>query len=210
MMDVIPLFSTPICYDEYTLDTNEIESIKKEKFNLSGPFDGYISNDYDILSKYPNLSNVVHKHIQHSLYDPNSFSIASNMKYKILSSWVNKHPPKHSAHKHDHANSMFTGVLYIDIPDNSGTLTLGVSMSTPTWITGTITPNVSNFNIFNSRTWLLPTRNGVCVLFPSHLEHWVGQNKSNYDRYTIAFNVMLEGKLSSGNNETLNIKVLDN
>ena len=105
---------------------------------------------------------------------------------------------------------MFTGVLYIDIPDNSGTLTLGVSMSTPTWITGTITPNVNNFNIYNSRTWLLPTRNGVCVLFPSHLEHWVGQNKSNYDRYTIAFNVMLEGKLSSGNNETLNIKVLDN
>ena len=37
MMDVIPLFSTPICYDEYTLDTNEIELIEKENNSKDYP-----------------------------------------------------------------------------------------------------------------------------------------------------------------------------
>ena len=210
MKAALPLFSTPVFYDEYTLDVNEIELIKKEKFDPSGMhFDGHMSENYHILSKYPNLSNVVHKHIQHSLYDHDCFSIASDIKYKILSSWVNKHPPKHSAHKHDHANSMFTGVLYIDVPDNSGALTFGVSMSTPTWITRTINPSVNNHNIFNSRTWFLPTRNGGCVLFPSHLEHWVSENKSIHDRYTLAFNVMLEGRFSGETDyDAFSIKVL--
>ena len=149
----------------------------------------------------------MHTHIKTSLYDVNSLNIVSDIGYKILSSWVNKHPPKHSAHKHAHPNSMFTGVLYIDIPDNSGTLTFGVPMSTPTWITGTINPKVNDYNIYNSRTWTLPTNTGMCIFFPSHLEHWVSVNDSDYDRYTIAFNVMLEGKLFGEHDEVLNIKV---
>ena len=44
------------------------------------------------------------------------------MKYKILASWVNKHPPKHAGRRHAHLNSMFTGVLYIDIPDDHDSL----------------------------------------------------------------------------------------
>ena len=207
-MNVMPLFPTPICYNEYDLDMSEIALLKKEKF-CSGAYsnDGLFTTDRNILLKYPNLSNIVHTHIKTSLYDVNSLNIVSDIGYKILSSWVNKHPPKHSAHKHAHPNSMFTGVLYIDIPDNSGTLTFGVPMSTPTWITGTITPNVNNYNIYNSRTWFLPTCNGRCVLFPSHLEHWVSENKSDYDRYTLAFNIMLEGNIDNNEDGTLNVRV---
>ena len=209
-MNVMPLFSTPVCYDEYELDKYEVELIKKETFHDGLPHDGSFTNDHSILLKYPNLSNVVHTHIKSSLYDANSLHIMRDIKYKITSSWVNKHPPKHSAHKHDHPNSMFTGVLYIDIPDNSGSLSFRVPMSTPTWITGTITPTVNSYNIYNSRTWSLPTDIGMCILFPSHLEHWVSENKSNYDRYTIAFNVMLEGNFREDYfaQENLNIKIL--
>ena len=43
MKAALPLFSTPVFYDEYTLDINEIELIKKEKFNPSGMrFDGHM------------------------------------------------------------------------------------------------------------------------------------------------------------------------
>ena len=215
-MNVMPLFPTPICYNEYDLDTSEIALLKKEKF-CSGTYseeytvnDGLFTTDRNILLKYPNLSNIVHTHIKTSLYDANSLNIVSDIRYKILSSWVNKHPPKHSAHRHAHPNSMFTGVLYIDIPDNSGTFTFEIPMSSATWVTGTIQPRVNSHNIFNSKRWSLPVKNGVCILFPSHVEHYVSENKSNYDRYTIAFNVMLEGNFREDYfaQENLNIKIL--
>ena len=207
MNKILPLFSIPLCYGDYKLDTDEIESIKKELY-IHGDFhDGLFSDNHNILLKYPNLLNVVHTHIKTSLYDENSFNIVSDMKYKILASWVNKHPPKHAGRRHAHLNSMFTGVLYIDIPDDSGEISFGLPVCQPTWITGTINPKVNDYNIYNSKVWTLPTNTGMCIFFPSHLEHWVSVNESNHDRYTIAFNVMLEGKLFGEHNEVLNIKV---
>ena len=208
MMTVLPLFSSPVFFDTYELDANEIELLKKETFNPSRPFDGYCSDDVNILLKYPNLSDVVHRHIQYSLYDHECFSIARNIKYKMTSSWANKHPPKHSAHKHTHKNSMFTGVLYVDIPDDSGKLSFEVPMSIPTWTTGTIEPKVSNHNLFNSKGWYLSCENGMCVVFPSHLDHFVSKNNSNHDRYTIAFNIMLEGNMNDKMMQPLNVKIL--
>ena len=89
-MNVMPLFSTPVCYDEYELDKYEVELIKKETFHDGLPHDGSFTNDHSILLKYPNLSNVVHTHIKSSLYDANSLHIMRDIKYKITSSWVNK------------------------------------------------------------------------------------------------------------------------
>ena len=38
--------------------------------------------------------------------------------------------------------------------------------------------------------WMEP-KPGECILFPSHLEHWVEQNKSTEDRISISFNIGL-------------------
>ena len=37
----------------------------------------------------------------------------------------------------------------------------------------------------------LTTRPGDGIIFPSHLEHWVEQNKSTEDRISISFNIRL-------------------
>ena len=207
MMTVLPLFSSPVFHNTYELNTSEVELIKNETFKPNTHLDGYVSDDKDILSKYPNLSNIAHKHIQYSLYNQDCFSIVSDIKYKVLSSWVNKHPPKHSAHRHTHKNCMFTGVLYVDIPDNSGRLIFDVPMSVPTWTTGTIEPRVSNYTLYNSKGWYLPCKTGMCVLFPSHPQHHVTENESNHDRYTIAFNIVLEGNMNSENMQPLNVNI---
>ena len=204
---VLPIFCTPVCYDKFELDLFEIELIKREPFCDGAPFDGLSSVNRNILLKYPSLLEVVNIHIKNSLYDKIGLNIVDDIGYKIVSSWVNKHPPKHSGNRHAHLNSMFTGVLYIDIPDNSGEISFGLPMAQPSWITGTINPKVNDYNIYNSKVWTLPTNTGMCIFFPSHLEHWVSVNDSDYDRYTIAFNVMLEGKLFGEHDEVLNIKV---
>ena len=207
---VLPIFCTPVCYDKYELDLFEIELIKREPLLDGAPFDGLSSVNRNILLKYPSLLEIVNTHIKNSLYDKIGLNIVDDIGYKIVSSWVNKHPPKHSTHQHTHPNSMFTGVLYIDVPDDSGTISFTIPMSVPTWITGTIQPKVKTYSLYNSRLWNFPCPTGVCILFPSHLEHSVSENKSDQDRYTIAFNIMLEGNIGDDEEvgEVLNIKVL--
>ena len=210
-MNVFPLFSTPVTLSMNNIDMMfyEIETMKRESFHEHGePLDGFSTNNRNVLLKYPNLLNVVHKHIKKSLYD--ELKIVNDVKYKILSSWLNRHPPKHSARKHTHPNSMFTGVLYIDCPENSGDIVFSMPFSTPTWTTGTIQPQVKEYNILNSRDWILSTQTGMCILFPSHLEHHVTPNESNQDRYALGFNVMLEGDIANNKEvgEFLSIKTL--
>ena len=35
---------------------------------------------------------------------------------------------------------------------------------------------------------------GGCLLFPSHIDHWVDQNKSTKDRISISYNIGLKTK----------------
>ena len=205
-MNVLPLFSSPVTTDMYELDRDEIELIKREPFHShTYDLDGLSTDDRNILTKTPNLFHVVHSHIKKSLYD--NLKIVDNIGYKVTSSWLNNHPPRHSAHGHSHVNSMFTGVLYVDCPQDSGELIFVMPYTTPTWNTGTIQPEVKEHNIFNSREWRLPTPTGMCILFPSHLRHGVTTNESGRNRYSIGFNIMLEGHIGVSD-ETINIRLL--
>ena len=71
-MNVFPLFSTPVTLSMNNIDMMfyEIETIKRESFHEHRiPLDGLSTDNRSVLLKYPNLLNVVHKHIKKSLYD---------------------------------------------------------------------------------------------------------------------------------------------
>ena len=44
--------------------------------------------------------------------------------------------------------------------------------------------------------WQIVPERGMVALFPGHVDHMSGYNESTEDRYTIGFNVMLEGDFS--------------
>tara|TARA_Y100000004_G_C8762507_1_gene347169 strand:+ start:43 stop:657 length:615 start_codon:yes stop_codon:yes gene_type:complete len=203
-MNILTLFSSPIFMDMYELDEKETQTIKNESFYLINQHDGYATHDREILKKYPKLLNVCNQHIVKSIH--NELKVTDKLRCNITSSWLNKHPPQHSANRHTHKNSMFTGVLYIDCPQDSGEISFTMSYASPTWNTGTIEPELKEYNILNSRRWFIPTVTGMCILFPSHLEHDVTVNKSNQNRYSLGFNVMIDGQISD-ENELLSIRV---
>ena len=88
---------------------------------------------------------------------------------------------------------MFSGVMYFKCPPNSGDITFYVPSMIPTWCTQTLYPEVKEYNTYNMRESRIPVKDGMILLFPSHLAHAVRPNNSNEDRYSIAFNYILRG-----------------
>ena len=105
--------------------------------------------------------------------------------------WVNINQPGASNNMHNHPNCDLAGVMWIKTDDKSGVIRFR---------------HPNNFAESNSLSlydkdfaektnahagYWMATKPGNCILFPSHLEHWVEQNKSTEDRISISFNIRL-------------------
>ena len=198
MMEVFPLFSTPVSVRtfENRISSEDLANIKSEEYHAyPKQLDGSCTVDEQILEKYPDLKQLCIEHC--SEYIHSFLAVEDNLYMDIPCSWVNKHPTGHSANRHGHTNSMFTGCLYLDVPEDSGNLIFEASYNHATWNTGTLDPPVWEDNVQNSRKWHIKPENGMIVCFPSHVDHYTGVNNNTEDRYSLGFNIMLCGDFSA-------------
>jgi len=99
------------------------------------------------------------------------FKIFRNPLQTISSMWVNISYYEHSNYIHTHGNDQYTmsGVLYLQIPENSGEI-------------GFINP------ISHCIDHLILPRAKELFIFPQNLPHLVNPNLSQKERISIAFN----------------------
>lgn len=188
MSRIIPLFSSPIYMNQFALDEQELKSIEQEEclvnVHSQSPNNGLMSVDMFILNRYPKLKDVCINHTESFIFDELKYK--RDINYRISLSWLNIHPPNHSSHKHCHSNSKFSGVLYLNFPKDSGDIMFEIPSAYRT-----IEPEVSEWNIYNSTSWKIQPHKGLCILFPSHLEHYTGVNTTEQNRYSLAFDVVV-------------------
>ena len=67
-------------------------------------------------------------------------------------------------------------------------------------------PVTGEGNIFNADRWGMDVKKGDLILFPSHLMHETDMNTTDQNRYMVAFNYFLDGKIGDYTRE-LNIRV---
>jgi uncharacterized protein (TIGR02466 family) len=112
-----------------------------------------------------------------------------NIKFQLLNAWININNKNNYNVKHNHPGSLLSGVFWIKCPDDCGELTFTspnsfVEHSLFDKIDKKIAKDLNYYELFSFNP-----KEGVLVLFPSHLEHLVEPNQSNEDRISIAFNV---------------------
>jgi len=209
MPDITPLFSTPIYRDK-------IFFIDKEKSFINEKLPHLIHQGYDTgngkTTKEKNVLNrrifrrLKYKIIEHvQNYAFNVLQLEEIDLY-ITSSWINRHDKGDFAQEHVHGNSIFSGVLYLNVPNaDCGRLIFHVPYSMPTFMTTTIFPKVKNDNIYNSRSWSINPVSEDLIIFPSHLLHSVGSNNSDQIRYSLVFNCFVKGNVSDVKTMELNI-----
>ena len=187
---IIPLFSNPLYLDTLKIEENNIEdSFKYTRINQKNN-DGYLSEDKYVLNKLPDLKLAIEENIREYIYD--ILKINKSFNTQITTSWIIKHGLDDISELHYHENSMFSGVFYLKADTNSGSLVFQKPLNTGVFLPP-LSPDVTEHNIFNCKSFIVSPTKGLLVLFPSHLEHYVTPNDSEKIRVCIAFNVVLKG-----------------
>jgi uncharacterized protein (TIGR02466 family) len=198
--NIIPLFSTPLYSNNLQVDNEVKEFIRKVKYIpivVDGDVNGYTSESFHILEE-PELYTLkkdIDKHINNFLHYQLNFT--KNIKFNIQTSWLVKHTYNNYSQLHHHNNSLYSGVVYLQVDDNSGDIVFINNKRNNLYPTE-LTLDVDSYNLYNAQSWIIKPKNHDIFIFPSHLQHKVTPSKSLNDRYVLAFNVFPSGTLNKG------------
>jgi len=145
----------------------------------------YASKDKKVLDKLPKLKTKLYS----KFVDFKKNIMGYKNDFKITTSWISKTDKKQQSMYHNHKNSMYSGVYYPIVDEDSAPLLFhhddNVSFNLET---------IAN-NINNSSEIKVTPQSDTVIFFPSGLYHCIGEHLSNKTRYCIAFNLFPIGKL---------------
>ena len=104
-------------------------------------------------------------------------------------SWINVNPPGSSHHKHFHSNSILSGVLYLQVDNQTGKFLVHREDN------NRISNEIKNYNQYNYKYLFFEPKQFELYIFPSSLSHSVDENKSIKDRISLSFNTFYYGDI---------------
>ena len=215
MSELHILFPTPVYQNFLEFRPSELKSMIDYVSNLDwasdkdiyeGPNGETTKLEADLLSE-PELENL-RKKIDEEVYNfAKSLQIDfSKHGLKRINSWGNLQKKGNYIKEHRHNNTQFSGVFYLQTPENSGDIIF--TTRNATWINSYWEPSLTGYDDLNSfEKRFSPQQCGI-FLFPAHLDHYVTPSHSEEERYSISFNYNLDGKFFGDCNNHLTLKVL--
>ena len=215
MSELHILFPTPVYQNCLEFRPSELKSMIDYVSNLDwasdkdiyeGPNGETTKLEADLLSE-PELENL-RKKIDEEVYN---FAKSLQIDFgkhglKRINSWGNLQKKGNYIKEHRHNNTQFSGVFYLQTPENSGDIIF--TTRNATWINSYWEPSLSGYDDLNSfEKRFRPQQCGI-FLFPAHLDHYVTPSHSEEERYSISFNYNLDGKFFGDCNNHLTLKVL--
>ena len=215
MSELHILFPTPVYQNCLEFRPSELKSMIDYVSNLDwasdkdiyeGPNGETTKLEADLLSE-PELENL-RKKIDEEVYN---FAKSLQIDFgkhglKRINSWGNLQKKGNYIKEHRHNNTQFSGVFYLQTPENSGDIIF--TTRNATWINRYWEPSLTGYDDLNSfEKRFRPQQCGI-FLFPAHLDHYVTPSHSEEERYSISFNYNLDGKFFGDCNNHLTIKVL--
>ena len=196
------IFPTPIYISKIDRELTKkelsfIDNTKLDTYNNEG---NTTSNDNYILNNksFQSLKDELDLKIQD--YFNKVISPANTITPYITQSWLNYTETNQYHHKHQHPNSLVSGVFYINCHEEYDKIKFFNDNYK------TIKLEVKDWNIWNSETWWFSVKTGDVILFPSSLTHMVETKQGTNTRISLAFNVFIKGTI--GNNKSLTELIL--
>ena len=203
MYSIVPLFSSPILTSKIDISAEKFESALKyvegieyiQGFDTDGHRNGFTSINQNLLNepKMIDIAECVEKALGEYLFDV--LKLDNNFSLKHQCSWSVKHEYGDKSHIHNHSNSLFSGVLYLKVPPDSGNYLTFYNEQT-TFVTSTFSFPFSEYNIYNSKHWEFDVEEKTILIFPSHVHHKAPISRSYANRYCISFNYFVSGEMA--------------
>ena len=182
----------PICLykSSFDIDEDTKQLFYNEEYERMPSGNGdYTKNKYLLHDKkYSYVIENIMKHLNG--FTKKYMTVNDEVSFYLQNSWAVKHNGNDWGQTHSHANSLFSGVLYLDTPKDSGAILFDAE-TRPTWSTRTIEPKLDEHTILNSRSYRIEPHRGMSLVFPSHMNHSVELNRSGQNRYSLAYDVMM-------------------
>jgi uncharacterized protein (TIGR02466 family) len=158
------------------------KKLKKQKGRKISNVGGFQSDELDLKEKIlqslikniENYANIFCKDI-----------LKVNKKITLNSMWLNINYYKDYNISHVHSFSVLSGVFYIKTLKNSGNLIFKKNHA----LEYCINERLVDYNLYNSTTYNIPSKENTLYLFPSWYEHYVEPNLSKEERISISFNL---------------------
>lgn len=199
-MNIHTIFPTAIGYEYNNITDDEehtrlktCEYHKHEKYNMT------VSKDKYIINSVPNIKQF----IQHSLNKYSESILATKARLKFTQSWCTKHAnEKQYTFPHCHQNSIISGVYYVSASQDSEGLTFYKDNPlNDRYITWTKDQDLINKHEWNWEWQKFNVKQGMLILFPSHLKHAVeGKTFTGDFRCALAFNTWFEDPIGCEDN----------
>jgi len=194
---IFGIFPDPIYMSELnrSLTKEELLFIDKTKLDSHKNYGNTTSNDTYILNnkEFKDLKKELYLKVQ-DYFDKVISSYDSVTPY-ITQSWLNYTETDQYHHKHQHSNSLISGVFYINCDEKLDSIKFFSEKY------NSIQIEVKEWNLWNSGFWRFPVKNGDVILFPSSLTHMVETKQEGDTRISLAFNIFIKGTV--GNNKNL-------
>jgi uncharacterized protein (TIGR02466 family) len=185
-MDINPLFPTAVAKfelgREFTAEELAFVDSQPVHNNMGNTTsdDRYVFKS-DALSKLREFAEASVNEYFKKIYAPKN-----DVSLRITQSWLNYTKEGQFHHKHEHPNSLVSGVLYIKAGAQKDKIYFYKSGYQQIKLPS------DNYNLYNSESWWLPVGAGYLMLFPSSLTHMVETVKGD-DRVSLAFNTFPVG-----------------
>lgn len=130
------------------------------------------------------------QYLDYIMYGVDTYSKGlGSYNYTISNMWINVNHKGSSNTLHCHPESLMSGVFYIDVPDDSGRIGfLDPNSFVNAQLHRTVDTKIKRSFNFTQVHSTVP-HEGLMLLFPSYLSHYVDTNNSDHDRISIAFNL---------------------
>jgi uncharacterized protein (TIGR02466 family) len=195
-LELFSVFPVPIYKNYLNREFSEkeicfFEKVKKENYRNIGNYTSltkYILNNEEL----KNLKTEITKMLEN--YFMSVLGLKEDIVPYITQSWLNWTKEGEHHHKHNHPNSIVSGVFYINANEkkdfisfyNEKDETVYNKKNEPVLL------NPKIFNVYNTKTINIQVKTGTLLLFPSWLSHSVPAKSGNNLRTSLAFNTFIK------------------
>ena len=191
-MPIHPIFPQPVYFSklERALTKEELKIVDEYKKKTHPNDSNTTSNDNYILENksLKNLKKDLHTKVMD--YFDKVICTDNLITPHITQSWINYTKSDQFHHKHNHPNSLVSGIFYISADKKVDSVTFYKPHREET-----IKLNINKYNMFNSTSFKFLVETGNILLFQSSLVHGVEKKKGPDTRISLSFNVFFKGKI---------------
>ena len=188
---VYPVFASTIAGTVITEDLSKLNQIKKLKFLPGGPKHSAQGESRHIFSNFQREKDIVMSYFNKFKNDVLQYK---NTDFEMTTSWATKTMNNMNSHSHNHKNSYYSGILYLDFTGKGGEIEFEDFGLKPSSFLLNIPTDT---NLFNCQTMSFTPEKNLILFFPSYVVHNIRPYFGSNPRYSIAFNIHPVGKYGS-------------